>query len=375
MTSVLVYAEAWGFGGIETFLLGLFRTLVPRGYRFTLLTTWDWNDTYDSELASLGVERYVVFKGHRPGQVRRLKEGTAIFERLLKERDFDVVHVNTMNGMGFVYACIARRCGIPVRIVHSHNSDVGEGVKAIKRLTHLIARTTLSGAETARLACSEEAGRHLFGDRTFRIVHNGFDVNNFAFSPEARAACRAELSVPADVPLLGNPSRLAPAKNPLFQIEVFSEFLKLDSSAYYLMQGTGELEHEAKALADELGIAGRIVWFEPRPNVAPLYSAMDLMLFPSLFEGLSLVSIEAQASGLPVLVSNDISPETAVTNLVRRKPISDGAREWAMEIAALLATPFPRCSYASIVRESGYDRVESSTQLTLIYSGSDRVLS
>lgn len=366
-TKVLVYSEAWGFGGIETYLMGLFRTLSFRDFSFTLLTTWDWNDSYDDELASLGVERFVVFKGHRPGQVRRLREGLSAFGRLLVERRFDAVHINTMNGMGFAYARLAASNGVPVRIVHSHNSDVGAGGRVVKRLVHLVARFALSGSETVRLACSEEAGRHLFGARRFTVARNGFDTAQFAFDPVARKACRDELGVPADVLLLGNPSRLAPAKNPLFQLDVFAEVLKIEPSAWYLMQGSGELERQVRQRADVLGVAGHVAWFEPRQDVASLYSAMDALLFPSLYEGQPLVPVEAQASGLPVLMSENVSRETVVTDLVRFERLDSPASQWGEEIVSMVREQRNRTRYAAEVHRAGYDVADTYEVLANYY--------
>lgn len=367
MSRVLVYSEAWGFGGIESFLMGLFRQLVPRGVNFTLFTVWDWNYTYDDELASLGVERHVVFTGHRPGQIERLRAGIAAFGRLIEENHYDAVHVNTMNGMGFSYARVAREHGVPIRIVHSHNSDVGEGAKAAKRLVHHTARLALGGAATARLACSETAGHHLFGKKPFQVVHNGFDTSRFAFDESDRESCRRELGVAEDALLFGNPSRLSPAKNPIFQLEVFSEVLKREPNARYLMQGKGELEQETKVRADELGLGESIIWFDPRPDPEALYSAMDAMLFPSLFEGLSLVSVEAQTSGLHVLASENVPRETAVTDLTSFESLSLPAASWADELIVLARKQGDRASYAARVRAAGYDVADTSALVARYY--------
>lgn len=367
MTNILVYAEAWGVGGIETYLLGLFRELAPKGFSFTLITTWDWNCSYDDVLASLGVERRAVFNGYKPGQVRRLKDGLSAFKRLLDENSFDAVHINTMNGMGFAYAQVAASRGVPVCIVHSHNSDVGAGGRIVKRFVHSVARSVLSGAETSRLACSEEAGRYLFGRKPFTVVRNGFDTVRFAFDSAVRGACRSELGVPADALLLGNPSRLAPAKNPLFQLDVFSEVLRAEPSAYYLMQGDGEMREQVREHADSLGVAAHVIWFEPRADVAPLYNAMDVLLFPSLHEGQPLVPVEAQASGLPVLMSVNVSDETAVTDLTRSEGLDRPASLWGEEILAMAREPRNRAIYADQIRKAGYDVADTSEIMASIY--------
>lgn len=372
MKRILVYSEAWGFGGIEAFLMGVFRQLSQKGFLFTLFTVWDWNTSYDTELDSLGIERIVLFKGYRPGQIKRLREGIAAFSRLLEKTRFDVVHVNTMNGMGLSYVRVAKACDVPIRIAHSHNSDVGEGAKSIKRIVHRGARFAFAGEATVRLSCSTEAGRHLFGKKPFIVVHNGFDTSRFSFDTNKRETCRREFGIPEGTLLFGNPSRLAPAKNPLFQLKVFSEVLKCDSSARYLMQGAGELEQEVKELACELGVTNSIVWFDPRPDPECLYSAMDAMLFPSYFEGLSLASIEAQASGLPVLLSSDVSRDTAVTNLVKFESLDAPASTWAKELIGLARKHRKRFGYAAQVRAAGYDASDTAKIVAKVYGGEAR---
>ena len=138
---VLCYSEAWGQGGIETFLMGLFNTLQGKGFVFSLFSTWDWNEKMDAELKKLGIDRYTVFSGYKPGQVKRLCESSATFRELIGTLGPDVVYVNTMNGMGFLYSSVAKHMGIPVRVVHSHNSAFGSGQVAAKMIMHNFGKT------------------------------------------------------------------------------------------------------------------------------------------------------------------------------------------------------------------------------------------
>lgn len=370
MTSVLVYVESWGYGGVESYLMGLFRELASRGFSFTLFCTWDSCDERDAELAELGVDRRVLFKGHRPSQVRRLTEGPRVFRALLAERRWDAVHVNALNGGSYLYAREAARCGVPVIVVHSHNSDVG-GSESVKRAAHRVMRSLWSGSETVRLACSDRAGRHLFGDEAFEVVHNGIDTKRFTFNEAARSATRELLGVPKDALLIGNPSRLHPQKNPLFQLEVFAEVLKLEPAARYLMRSDGELAEAVYAHADELDVTNEVIWFPALPDVASFYSAMDVMLFPSLYEGLSLVSVEAQAAGLPVLASTSISVESALTDLIRFEGLNRPALAWAEELLTMAAEPIDRGVYSDKVRAAGYDTADSAVALGEILRGEE----
>lgn len=129
---VLVYTEAWGKGGIESFVSNEVRALASRGVQFEVFSTWCWKGYEYRGLEGQGVPHRVVFNGHRPSLVKRTLIGAAEFARLLGGTPFDAVHINTMNGVGFLYSALAQAYHVPVRIVHSHNSDYGTGLRAIK---------------------------------------------------------------------------------------------------------------------------------------------------------------------------------------------------------------------------------------------------
>lgn len=371
MSKILVYVEAWGYGGIESYLMDVFRVLSNSNYNchFKLFSTWDSNQSYDNELNDLGIEREVVFSGYKPNQIVRLCDGLRKFNDILKNQHWDIVHINTMNGTGYLYAYLAKKNDVPVRIVHSHNSDVGENAKALKRIAHLLMRVFFGGNETIRLACSKEAGFHLFGKRQFHILQNGIDTLRFKYNSNDRTKIRKKLNIPNDTLLLGNPSRLSFAKNPIFQLKVFSEILRVDPTAKYVMRTEGELAQEVQDSVNELGLCKNIIFIKPMSNIEALYSAMDVMLFPSLFEGLSLMAVEAQCSGLPILSSNKVSSETAITDLMVFESLNQSPEVWAGRVLDLSRSRSNRSVYSSLVANAGYDRNQSTKLLYHYYKG------
>ena len=354
---VICYSEAWGQGGIETFLMSLFRRFQGKGFAFTVFSCWDWNLAMDEELASLGIDRYTVFPDHKPGQVKRLREGSAGFGELIDLIHPDAVYVNTMNGMGFLYTDVAKRKGVAVRVAHSHNSAFGSGQAAAKAVMHNFGKAVLGGSATARLACSKDAGRYLFGSRCFTMVNNGIDTNRFAFDPGARASLRTELGIPQDALLFGSVGRIAEAKNPLFQIRAFGEILCLEPGSYYLMVGDGEMKDQVVALVEELGIADRVIMPGYLPDPAPVYSALDCFLMPSLFEGLAIVCSEA------------LPPEAHVTDAEVLMPLSAGERAWAEKAVEMARMEGDRAAYAALVREAGFDADDTTRQVADILGG------
>lgn len=356
---MLCYAEAWGQGGIETFLMELFRRLQGKCVSFSLYSCWDWNDSFDDELAKLGIDRYTVFPGHKPGQLKRLCDGSKGFAELANTMRPDAVYINTMNGMGFLYSEIAMKCCVPVRVVHSHNSAFGSGQAAAKAVMHAFGKTFLSGSATVCLACSSDAGRYLFGSRRFEVVNNGIDTERFRFDAAARAEIRESFDIPQNAILFGNIGRIAEVKNPLFQIRVFSEILKREPNSYYLMVGEGDLRPQVENLVDELAVRERVIMPGYLPDPAPVYSALDCFLMPSLFEGLAIVRIEAQCSGCAIVCSEALPPEAHVTDAEILVSLSAGEPAWADKAVEMARMTTDRDVYASLVHEAGFDAVDS----------------
>ena len=366
---VLCYAEAWGRGGTESYLMTLLRRLQGRGIYFSIFSVWDWNLALDSELEDLGIDRYTVFLDRKPGQVRRLREGSAAFGELINAIRPDAVYVNTMNGMGFLYSEVARRHGITLRVVHSHNSAFGSGQVAAKTVMHNFGKAILGGSATARLACSADAGRHLFGSRPFEVVNNGIDTAHFAFDPVARTDIRMRFGIPRDALLFGSVGRIAEAKNPLFQIRTFAEILRVEPGAYYLMVGDGEMKDDVVKLINELGISDKVVMPGYFSDPAPIYSALDCFLLPSLYEGLAIVRIEAQCAGCAIVCSDDLPCEAHFTHAESLLPPSAGARIWAEKAIEMARMLDDRGTYASLVREAGFDADDTAGKVSNVLKG------
>ena len=367
---VLCYSEAWGKGGIETFLMELFRHHQAMNFAFTLFSCWDWNTAFDGELDSLGIDRYTVFPDHKPAQVKRLKEGSNGFAHLIERIKPDAVYVNTMNGMGFLYAKVAKRMGVPSRIVHSHNSAFGSGNAAVKAAMHSFGKAALGKNATVRVACSADAGNYLFGNHPYTIVNNGIDTDHFAYSPSAGGKLRQQFDIPQEALLFGNVGRIAEAKNPLFQVRTFAEIFLLNPSAYYLMVGDGEMRPQVEALVEELSLKDRVITVGHLSDPSAAYSALDCLLMPSVFEGLGTVRVEAQCSGCPVLCSEGLPAEAHITDAEAFLPLSAGEEAWAKKALEMANVNRERKEYASLVRKAGFDVNDTTRQVVSILQSS-----
>ena len=366
---VIIYVECWFTGGVESFLKNLLRRLNPRDIRVTIFAVWGTFDRDIDELDSFGVRYLSVFGDEDPGLAKRTVEGPREFESVLRRHHFDVAHINTMNGMGLRYCAIARKCGVPQIIAHSHNSNVGEDMRLLKTILHGAGRMLFGGTPSVRLSCGEEAGRFLFGGKRFTVLKNGVDIDKFAFDAEKRSVMRKHLGLKSDDVLIGTIGRIVQQKNPLFCVRVFRELLASDSRAKLLLIGSGDLDSDVDQLISDLRISDFVVRIPTTSNVSEYYCALDAFLLPSRFEGIPFTAIEAQCAGLPVLASADVPREAAITDLYHWLPLTDPLENWAKKLSELIEDGLnsDRRAYALKVASAGYDAALTARHVVSLY--------
>ena len=352
--TVLFFQEAWGRGGIETYVMNVIRNLEDERYSFEVWSAYDWYNGFDDELRTLGVPRFSVFPAEKPSLAHRFRVGTRRWRERLLKGDVDVVHVNGMNGMTLAYVDIAARCGVPVRVAHSHNTDFGQGSRMLKNISHLLGRSLWSKSATVRFACSDEAGSYLFGNESYTFMPNGIDTNRFRFDPNARTRVRQLLDVDDHVLVIGSVGRLSEQKNPLFSVRVLAELAASGIDVRLLLVGDGELQRDVMLTAKRLGVDNLFFCIHSVDDPESYYCALDAFVMPSRFEGLPYALIEAQCSGLPCIVSEVIQGEARATSLVKLKSLSDGPAAWAIDIVDMVSQKTDRWAYSSVVAEAGF---------------------
>ena len=290
--------------GLETFLMNMYHNIDRDKVQFDFLTHYVGRRYFDDEIERLG------------GRIYRLsfREDFNILKYLLgldryfeEHPEYRIVHGH-MDSLGTLYLGKAEKHGVPVRIAHAHNVTSKGSPK--ERARAFMARRYKNHA-TDLFACSKEAGRHMFGDHAFRVVRNAIDLPRFAFNPLIRDAVRAELGLDRKY-IVGNVGRFYPQKNHAFLLDVFAKIILREPDAVLLMAGDGPLMGDIRKKAEALGIEDACVFLGARGDVDRLYQAMDIFLFPTLFEGLGIVAVEAQTSGLPVVCSDTVPLEAKV---------------------------------------------------------------
>ncbi len=371
VTRILVSGLTDNPGGVETVVLR-YLTHFPEDIRFDVWVSAE-RCAFEDDLKAAGCG---VFHG------RRYSKGLAAARRdmedFFKERgsDYDVLWSNKSMLVNPDDLRLARRAGIKRRILHAHNSRaMFPGARGLaKAALHRANRLRVPGLATDYWACSDGAGYYFFTPSVrrspgFRTVRNALDPGRYRFDPTRRAAVRCALGIEESVPTVGFVGRLQYQKNPQFLIEAFGAYNRTDPSSVLLVAGDGDLRAECEQMSNLAGLDSAVRFLGVRNDVEELYQAFDLLLLPSRFEGLSVAAIEAQAAGLPVIASDTVPRETAVTELMRFLPVDHGAEEWVSQMAELLRQRDGRADITVDLAARGYDIQVETKRLASILTG------
>lgn len=287
-----------------------------------------------------------------------------------KDNNYDIVHVNSANII--VNACVAYTLnGRAYLISHSHSAKNTSQNKTFKELTKNAiknySRKYILKKADHYFACSKAAGEKMFGLKAlksdkFKLVNNAIELSMYIYNTDIRKTYRKTKKI-----VIGYVGRLAAEKNPIFSIEVFSEIYKLNQNTEFWMIGEGELLNDIRKRINTLGIEENVTLWGRRNDVANLMQAMDIVILPSLFEGLSIVAVEAQTAGLPVYASDSISEEHRVTDLVHFLPLTFGASAWAAKIVKDMENMPKRKNMLSEMTRAGYEIGSASKWLEDFY--------
>ncbi|WP_394897458.1 glycosyltransferase [Bifidobacterium longum] len=316
--------------------------------------------TYDKELQEKGSRVYLVNYASR-GLSRFIEEVNTFFEEHGSE--YDIVHCQMPNS-AFCVLRDAKHAGVKHRILHSHLNNSSD--QFLHRLRNAPLNAIGKMYATDRLACSEDAGKFLFGSKPFTVIRNGIPIEQFAYDTGINSALRAEYGIPMDAPVIGCVGRMVKQKNYPFAVKVFAQFLRKrpDAKLVFIGDGTDRAELE-QAIHDE-GVTSFVLLLGVREDINRLYSMLDVFFMPSLYEGLPMSCVEAQASGLPCVYSTDVPHESDITQtglfVDRTADISQWvtALERAMNGGRLTGNP-------EVLSARGYSASANAEQLMRYY--------
>ena len=244
--------------------------------------------------------------------------------KLVKTERFDLVHIHGNSATMAIELMAAKLGGCKIRIAHSHNSTCDHVLlnKFLKPLFHML--------YTDAFACGDAAGKWLFGIRGFKIIKNGRDIKRFSFHQEDRAAYRQKLGLREDAIAVGHIGNFNEQKNHAFLINIFRVLHELNSESHLYLAGYGHCESNIRAMVAEFGLNDNVHFMGIMKDVPDLLQAMDIMLLPSLYEGLPLVAVEWQIAGLPCILSDSITTECVFTDFVDFLSLNDSYNTWAV---------------------------------------------
>lgn len=364
-------------GGIETWLMHILRNINRDRFQMDFLVHTTEPCSYDEEILALGSKIIPCLNQPQPWIY------ASNFKKILKNNGpYDIVHSHVHHYSGLTLF-LAKQAGVPVRIAHSHNNtSSAEAQAGWKRKLYLaLMEKSIARYATLGLGASHEAAIDLFGmtwknDSRWQILYYGLDLTPFRMQID-KAALRAEFNIPADAFVIGHVGRFEAQKNHQFILQIATEIVKQEPKMRLFLVGVGPLREEVEQNVARLGLKDHVIFAGVRSDVPQLMlSIMDVFLFPSLFEGLGLVLIEAQAAGL-VSVLSDVVPQAAdvVCPLIKRLSLSDSASFWAETVLAQKhQAAISQSKALSLVANSQFNLEVCMEQLTKIYQSQfDRV--
>jgi glycosyltransferase involved in cell wall biosynthesis len=325
---VLYFLESFGLGGIESFVLNVLEHADQSQAELSCCACRMTTHAFDGRIAALDVPFYDLGNDYAGFPGFRYKKGVELLADFLRGKDYDVVHIHANHGVDYLWAKVAKSTGVSKVVIHSHNTGVTRG--GYKVLGHKLFRLMYSRYVDSNFACSTEAAEWLcpksvFKSGSYRVVSNGIVLDEYRFNERARKLKRAELDLDGKF-VCGHVGRFNYQKNHEFLLRAFARIHAGNQDSVLVLVGEGELLDATKAQAEDLGLGSCVLFLGPRNDVNELLSAFDVLLFPSRFEGLSVVLVEAQAAGLPILAADTISPDTILSGCIKTVPLDE--EEW-----------------------------------------------
>lgn len=347
-------------GGLETLIMSWYRNIDRSKVQFDFLVHYQGKFFYDDEIERLGGKIYHLSVRDDSNFIKYLSDLDQFFK---EHKEYKIVHGH-MESLGRFYFKAAKKYGVPVRIAHSHNSATEPTLKG--RVKGILAKG-FPKYVTHCFACSELAGQFMFGDRNFTVIKNAIDLSHFQYIEETRAEVRRELNL-EDKFVIGHVGRFCTQKNHKYLIDVFEQVHNRNTNAILLLIGKGELLEEVKEYVAKKRLSECVRFMGVREDVNKLYDAMDVFVFPSIFEGLGIVAIEAQESRLMTVCSDVVPKEANVTEYYKAVSLQESPERWA-EMICEYASGYEKKDVTDKIRKAGYDIKKSAMMLQQFYQG------
>lgn len=343
--------------------------LKDKGIYFDYLVTEEATEEEKRRYEKMGSKIYKLPIDNDHGLIAREIKVNREYYHFFKNNKYDIVYADTENALRSIHLLMARMAGIPVRVVHSHNTSLQTESKLSRIISRLL-RGMFRFSATDYFACSDMAAEWLFPtsiykNHEYKLLKNGVDLTAFKYNKEVRESYREKINV-NDALVVGNVGRFMPQKNHEFLIEIFDSLHRRNSKSILLLIGEGPLKDKIQQMTQEKGLSDCVLFIGNVNNVNDYLQAIDVFVMPSLFEGLPITGIEAQAAGLPCVFSDAITEQLRVTNLAEYLSLSVDPDEWADRIIKVAKNE--RRDMSMELEKNGYSIMDTVESLESFYS-------
>lgn len=342
MTRMLHIVGSMSPSGIGNFIMNVYRNIDRKKVQFDFIVHEYREVSFDEEIRALGGRLYYVTR-KSVNPIRNFQE----IRQVVKQGHYTIVFRHTDISTVALDLLAAKLGGAKVRIAHSHSTST-PNVRM-----HEMFQPMLNALCTQRFACSDQAGKWLYGDKPYEVIINAIRLADFAYDEKTRSRMRKKEKLEGNL-VIGHVGNLLPVKNHLFMLDIMAELVKKHPDSKMLFAGDGAMRRQIEEKRRALGLEDKVVLLGVRTDTAALLQAMDVFLFPSKYEGLPIAMVEAQCSGLPCLASDVITADVDVTPLVQKMPLDAPPSAWADRILILAQEKRSAPAY-DVFTEKGFD--------------------
>jgi glycosyltransferase involved in cell wall biosynthesis len=361
MIRVLQIVDHMGLGGIQAFIMNVYRNIDREKFQFDFLVHKNEGNTFAEEIELLGgVIHYV------PARNQGILKNRRVLDAFFKMHpEYKVVHQHE-SSLSYIEPLIAaKNNNVPIRIIHSHSTRMGNSL--IHKILHILNSRRINRVATHYLACGELAGKWMYGKSKvrdkFTVIINGIKLKDFEYNESIRNSVRSELKLVTE-PTYCHIGRFDWVKNHTFLIDIFNEIVKLQPSSKLLLVGQGVLMDDTQKKVKSLGLEERVLFLGLRSDIDRIVQAVDAIILPSFYEGFPVTAIEAQAAGVSFFMSDTVSKEAMIKSNSYALSLNNTAKEWADFIVPRVE----RLPDNKIMYDRGFDIQSTVNDLCKIYN-------
>lgn len=362
MERVLQIVDHMGLGGIQAFIMNVYRNIDRTQVQFDFLLHKNEGNAFAEEIEALGGKIFFV-----PARNKGILKNRRALDAFFKNHpEYKVVHQHE-SSLSYIEPLIAaRNNGVKIRAIHSHSTRMGNNI--IHKLLHNVNALNIDKIATHYLACGNLAGKWFYGHskvkENFKVVINGIKLSNFEYDETARIAARNLWGIENDVTVYCHAGRFDWVKNHDFLIDIFNAIVKIDDKSKLILVGDGVLREEVEKKVIKLNLLGKVLFLGFRNDINQIMQASDAVILPSIYEGFPVTAIEAQAAGLPFFMSDTVSKEALIKSNSMAISLNETADEWAAKITANLN----KMPDNQIMYEKGFDIESVANYLLRLYT-------